>query len=83
MDKLLEHALGHLVVGDDALAQGADGNDVAGGTAEHGLRLSADLQELAGILVDGDDRGLVEHDALALYINQDRGGTQVDADILC
>jgi len=40
VDELLEHPLGHLVVGDNALAQGADRDDVAGRAAQQGLRIS-------------------------------------------
>ena len=57
-DELLEHPLGHVVVGDDALPQGADGDDVAGGPAQHGLSLCAHLQQLAGCLVHGHHGGL-------------------------
>ena len=42
-DKFPQHPLGHIVVGNNALPQGADGNDVAGGTAQHILRLSPHL----------------------------------------
>ena len=83
MDELLEHPLGHLVVGDNALAQGADRNDVAGCAAQHGLRVRADLQKLARILINGHHARLVEHDALVLYIDQNRRGTEVDTDVLC
>ena len=82
-DELLEHPLRHIVVGNDAVPQGADGHDVAGSTAQHGLSLGAHLQQAAGILVDGHHRRLVEHDALTLNIDQYRCGTQIDPDILC
>ena len=82
-DKLLEHPLRHVVVGDDALTQGADGHDVAGGTAQHGLGIGAHAEQAAVVLVDGHHRGLIEHNALALDIYQYRCGTQVDTDILC
>ena len=52
-DELPEHPLRHVVVGDDAVPQRADGDDVAGGAAQHLLGLGADLQQLAGVLVDG------------------------------
>ena len=83
MNKLLEHPLRHIVVGDNALPQRPDGNDVAGGTAQHSLRVRAHLQQLAGGLIHSHHRGLVEHNALALYIYQYGGGTQVDTDIFC
>ena len=83
MDELTEHTLGHVVIGDDALPQGTDGHNVAGGTAQHGLGLGAHLQQAAGVLIDGHHGGLVEHHALALYIYQNGGGTQVDTDVLC
>ena len=82
-DELLEHPLRHVVVGNDAVPHGADGHDVAGSTAQHGLSLGAHLQQAAGILVDGHHRRLVEHDALTLNIDQYRCGTQIDPDILC
>src|SRR5699024_4878244 len=80
-DELPEHPLGHVVVGDDALPQGADGDDVAGGAAQHLAGLLANLQELAGILVHGHHGWLVENDALALDVDQNGSGTQVDTDI--
>ena len=43
MQEFLDHALGDLVVGDHALAQGTDGDDVARRAAQHGLRVRADL----------------------------------------
>ena len=68
VDELLQHPLRHVIVGDDALPQRTDGDDVAGGTAQHGLGVGAHLQELAGGLVHGHHRGLIEDNALALYI---------------
>ena len=83
MDKFLQHPLRHVVVGDDALPQGTDGNDVAGGAAQHGLGVRAHLQQLAGGLVHGHHGGLVENNALPLYIYQNGSGTQIDTDIFC
>ena len=83
VDELLQHPLGHVVVGDHALTQRTDGHDVAGGTAQHGLRLGAYLKQTAGIFVDGHHRRLVEHNALTLDIYQNRSGTQIDTDIFC
>ena len=82
MDKLFQHPLRHVIVGDHALPQGADGDNIAGSTAQHGLRLCAHLQQFAGVLIQRHHGGLVEHDALALHINQNRRGTQIDTNIL-
>ena len=81
VDELFQHALGHIIVGDNALTQGADGNDVAGGTAQHGLGLGAHLQQLAGILIHSHHGGLIQHDALALHKHQNRSGSQVNTNI--
>ena len=45
-DEVLDHLLGDLEVGDDAVAQGADGLDVAGRAADHLLGLVADGEDL-------------------------------------
>ena len=82
-DELTEHTLGHIVVGNDALTEGTDGHDIAGGTAQHLLGIGAHLQQLAGVLVQGDHGGLPQDDALILYKDQYAGGTKVDADVFC
>ena len=81
LDKLLEHPLGHVVVGDHALTQGTHGNDVAGGTAQHSLGVGAHLQQLAGVFIHGHHGGLAQNNALSLDVYQNRGGAQVDPDV--
>ena len=80
-DKLLEHPLSHIVIRDNALPQGTDGNDVARSTAQHLLGVGAHLQELAGILVDGYHRRLPQNHALALDVDQNGRGAQIDTNI--
>ena len=57
----------------------------AGRFAEHFLGDEADgvavLQDAVGALLDGDDAGLVEDDALALDANEGVAGSQVDAHV--
>ena len=83
VDKLLEHALGHIVVGDDAFTQRTNGHDVAGGTAQHRLCLGAHLQQLAAVLINRHHGRLVQYHTLAFYINQYRCGTQINTNIFC
>ena len=83
MDELLQHPLRHVIVGDHALPQRTDGDDIAGGTPQHGLGVGAHLQKLTCGLVHRHHRGLVEDNALALYIYQNGSGTQIDTDIFC
>ena len=71
VDKLLEHPLRHIIVGDHALPQGTDGDDIARGAAQHGLCLGANLQELSRGLIHCHHGGFVENDALSLHIHQD------------
>ena len=82
VDELPQHPLRHVIVGNNTLPQGTDSHDVAGGTAQHSLGLGAHLEQLASILIQSHHRGLVEDNALALYIYQNRCGTQIDTDIL-
>ena len=60
--------------------------DVAGHLAEHGLGLGADrldglLAVGPALVADGDDGGLVEHDALATHVDQRVGRAQVDGEV--
>jgi hypothetical protein len=86
LDELLEHLLGDGEVGDHAVLHRADGLDVAGHLAEHGLgflahRLDGLFAVGAAFVADRDHRGLVEHDALAAHVDQGVGGAEVDGEV--
>ena len=70
------------MVGNDALTQRLHSNDVTGGTAQHAAGSCTDLQNLAGILIDRNNRGFTNHKALAVCINQHIGCTQVDTQVI-
>ena len=79
-EEVAQHLLRHVEVGDDAVLHRAHGDDAVRRSAEHALRLEADALDLLGLAVDGDDRGLVQDDALTLHIDEGVGGAEVDPD---
>ena len=81
-DEVAEHPFRDLEVGDDAVAQGADGDDVGGGPADHALRLLADGENALGGAVDGDDRGLDDDDAPPPDHDERVRRPQVDSDVV-
>ena len=81
VDKVAKHGLGNIEVGDDAVLQGTNGHDVAGRTAEHALCLDADCQDALVVLVDSDNGGLADDDALAAHGDKRIGGAEVDGKI--
>ena len=81
LDEVIEHLFGDFEVGDDAVLHGLDGHDVAGGAAQHLLGLFADGFHFTGVLVDGDDGGLVDDDALAGGEDQGVGGAEIDGQV--
>ena len=86
LDELLEHLLGHGEVGNHAVFHRADGFDVAGHLAQHGLGFVADGLDgffalRAAFVADGHHRGLVQHDALVAHKNQGVGGTKVNRQV--
>ena len=80
-DEFLDHALGHLVIRNNALAQRTDGDNVARCTAKHALRFLAHGKDFAGNLVHRHNGRLVKYNALALDIDQHGCRAEVDADI--
>src|SRR5262249_35455924 len=56
--------------------------DVPGGAPEHGLRLAPDREHGVIGLVNRDDRGLVEHDALSADVYERVGRPEVDGEII-
>ena len=84
-DEVAEHRLGDLEVGDDAVAQRADRDDVARRAAEHLLGFVADREHLlaaAPIALDRDDRRLAAHDAPPLDVDEGGGGAEIDREIV-
>jgi hypothetical protein len=69
-DEVVEHLLGHVEVGDDAVLQGTNRDDVAGCAPEHRLCFVTDGEHGMIRLVDRDDRRLVEDDALAADVHE-------------
>jgi hypothetical protein len=84
--KVLQHLLGDREIRDDAVFQGPDGCDVARRAAEHVFGVGAnrlnDPAAPAGVLANSDDRGFVEHDAVAPRVNQSVGGSKVDRQVI-
>src|SRR3990172_5374775 len=84
-DKVPEHRLGDLEIGDDAVLDGADRHDVPRRAADHPLRLDSDGEHLLGppgVPVDRHGGGLGADDPLHLHVHQGRRGTEVDRQIM-
>ena len=84
-NEMAKHGFGHFKVGDDPILHGADSLDVARGTPEHTLGVLTDGQHhavAARVLLDGDDGGFAQDDALPLHIHAGIGGPQVDGEIV-
>ena len=79
-DEVTEHRLGDDVVGDDPVLHRPDGLDVAGRPADH---LAGFLAHRHDPVVVGDrhDAWFGDDDALALDVDEDVGGAEVDADL--
>ena len=82
VDEVVEHALGDLKVGDHAVAEGAHGDDVGGGAADHRLGFRADREDGAVGAVDRDYGGFVDHDSASTHGDEGVRGAQVDPDVV-
>jgi hypothetical protein len=81
LDEVIQHLLGDLEVGDDAVLHRFDRDDVAGGAPQHLLRFFTDRFHFTGGFVQRDDGRLVDHNALTLGINERVGGSEVDGEV--
>src|SRR2546426_1887714 len=77
-----QHLLGDVEVGDDAVFERPHREDAVRRAAEHALGLEPDALDLAGGFLDGDDGGLVEHDALTLDPDEGVGRPEIDGDFV-
>ena len=83
-NEVLDHFLGDLNVGDDAVAQRADRLDVVGRLAHHHLRIVADRFHFLDAMhrFDGHDRRLVQDDAAILDVDQRVRRAEIDRHVL-
>ena len=79
--EVLDHLLGDVEVADDAVAQGADRDDVRGRAADHPLGLGADRQHALGLRIDRDDRRLADDDPAVANVDERVRGPEVDPDV--
>ena len=84
-EKIAQHRLAQLEVGDHAVAQRADDRDRVGRAAFHLLgqmaHRAAAGEDSARALLHGDDRGLVEHQSFADHADQRVGRAQIDGQV--
>ena len=81
VNEVAKHGLGDVEIGDHAVLERAHGDDIAGRATEHALSLDADGENALVVLVDSDDGGLADDDALASHRDECVGGPQVDGKI--
>jgi hypothetical protein len=77
-DEVPQHLLCRFEVGYHTVAKGTASSDMRWGSSDHLTRLLSDRLHPARQLVDRDDRGLEEHDALATAENDRVRRTQID-----
>src|SRR5690606_10598645 len=80
-NEVIQHFLGDVEVGDDAVLHGADRGDVARGAAKHALGFHTDGDDLVVAAFDGDNGGFAQDNALAFDIDEGIRGAQIDTDI--
>src|SRR5208337_182855 len=81
VDEIVEHLLGDFEVRDDAVFQGANGDDVAWRAPQHILGFASHRLDFSADLIDGDDGGFVNHNALAPRENKGVGGPKVNREV--
>ena len=82
LDEVAQHALRDVVVRDDALAQWADGDDVARRAADHLLGLITDSQDVSRITLYGDNRRLAQDNPPAFHMDERIGRAEVNTHIV-
>ena len=70
MKKMPQKPFGYIEIGDNAVAQRADGDYLIGRFSEHPAGFLAHGVDLSRYLFDRNDRGLAKHDALVLNENE-------------
>ncbi len=70
LEKVPEHLLGDVEVGDHAVLHRPHGDHVVGGAAQHPLRVQTDALDLVGAALQRDYGRLIEHDPLTFDVDE-------------
>ena len=80
-DEVREHLLRRVEVGDHAVLDRPDGAEMARAAAQHLAGSGADRFDHAADGVEGDERGLVQDDALTLGVDTGVGRAEIDSEV--
>ncbi len=75
LDEVAQHDLGDVKVGNDAILERTLGNDRTGCATNHALSVGTHRQDSILVAVDGNDGGLIEHNALPAPRHKRIGGS--------
>ena len=78
--KIFNHLFRKLIIGNNALFKRSYCRNVSRRSSEHISCRRTDLQHLAGVLVNGNHRRLIEHNSLSLDIHKHIRRSEVNAD---
>jgi len=76
-----KHGFCDFEVGDDSVFERADGDNAAGGSAEHAFGVIAHGENFIGSGLYGDDGRFAENDAVVFNVDESICGPEIDADI--
>ena len=85
MDALYEigkHFLRYFEIGNNALHQGADRDNMRRRSSHHPPRRFPHRHDLSGFLIEGDHRGLIDNDSPPPHIDQGIGRPEVNPDVV-
>ena len=80
-DEMPQHRFGDFEVGDHAIFQRADRDDIRRRAAEHPFRLVAHRQHFVRARLHCDHRGLAQDDALILHVDERVRRAEIDTDV--
>ena len=80
--EIFDHFLRDIEIRDDPVPQGAHGDDVRGGLAEHALGFKPEGDRLPGVPVDRHDGGFFQHDPLPLDVDEGVGRAEVNPHVV-
>ena len=86
LDKVLQHFLGDVEIGDNTIFHWPDGTNVTRRSAQHALSFgtyrSNTFRASSTFLANSNNGGFIQHDALIFYVDQCIGCSEVDGQIV-